>query len=366
MNKLIAFNSFNLYKNMKSFLRIILVFIIVTYSNNIYSQKKTTIEGKISNKVEKDTILFVPGMLDKKYYEVSEISAEVIDNKFRIKQSFFYPQRYFLAWKSERNNVPFHSESFFLDNSTKTITVGSKNETVGNSSLEFTKKFIPYMLKGTSIGDIETYEYEHGLEFDSKLLSYIKQNPDSYVALWFLIERFDGNGYSAIYDDAMGLFSNKIKTGKLWGIISKEIKNIRIRQNEKFPQLVLKDIDLKSDKIILSEQKIVLIDFWFSRCKPCLAQLPKLKEIYERFASTNKFEIIGISTDKTVNIDLWKKRVSENQLKWKNYLDENAFESNKEKIRSFPTNFLVDANGVVIKKNISLLDLEEFLNKNLK
>jgi len=63
---------------------------------------------------------------------------------------------------------------------------------------------------------------------------------------------------------------------------------------------------------------------------------------------------------------LWKKRVSDNQLKWKSFLDENAFESDKEKIRSFPTNFLVDANGVVIKKNISLLDLEEFLNKNLK
>lgn len=351
---------------MKVFLSVFLVCAILVNSNAAFSQKKNVIEGRALNKIEKDTVLFVTGMLDKKYYEVPEISAEVIDNKFKIKKSFSYPHRYFLAWKSERNNVPFHSESFFLDNSTKTITVGLKNETVGNSSSEFEKKFIPYMLKGTNLGDIETYEYEHGLEFDSKLLSYIKQNPDSYVALWFLIERFDGNGYSAIYDDAMDLFSNKMKSGKLWGIISKEIKNIRIRQNEKFPQLVLKDIDLKSDKIILPEQKIVLIDFWFSRCKPCLVQLPKLKEIYERFASTNKFEIIGISTDTSINIDLWKKRVSENQLKWKNYLDEHAFESNKEKIRSFPTNFLVDANGVVIKKNISLLDLEEFLNKNLK
>lgn len=351
---------------MKLFLRFFLVCKLLVYSNAAFSQKRNVIEGRVLNKVEKDTVLFVTGMLDKKYYEFPEIFAVVIDNKFRIKKTFSYPHRYFLAWASERNNVPFHSESFFLDNSTKTITVGLKNETVGNSSLEFTKKFIPYMLKGTNVVEIETYEYEHGLEFDSKLVSYIRQNPDSYVALWFLIERFEDAGFSKVYEEAIDLFSDKMKTGKLWGIISKEIKNTRIRQNEKFPQFVLKDIDLKSEKIILPEKKIVLIDFWFSRCKPCLAQLPKLKEIYERFASTNKFEIIGISTDKTINIDLWKKRVSDNQLKWKSFLDENAFESDKEKIRSFPTNFLVDANGVVIKKNISLLDLEEFLNKNLK
>lgn len=351
---------------MKLFLKVFLVCTVLVYSNAAFSQKENVIEGRTISETEKDTILFVTGMLDKKYYEVPEISAEVVNGKFRIKKSFTYPHRYFLALKSEGNSVPFHSESFFLDNSTKTITVGSKNETVGNSYSEFTKKFIPYMLKGTNVGDIETYEYEHGLDFDSKLVSYIRQNPDSYVALWFLIERFDGNGYSTIYEEAKDLFSDKMKSGKLWGIISKEIKNIRIRQNEKFPQLVLKDINLKSEKIILLEQKVVLIDFWFSRCKPCLMQLPKLKEIYERFASTNKFEIIGISTDTSINVDLWKKRVSENQLKWKNFLDENAFESNKEKIRSFPTNFLVDANGVVIKKNISLLDLEEFLNENLK
>lgn len=351
---------------MKLFLKIVILFSISVCSNIAFSQKKNVIDGITRNNVKKDTILFVTGMLNEKYYELPLISAEVIDNKFRIKNSFSYPHMYFLGWKSERNNILFYGNPFFLDSSTKKIVVGANNEEIENSSLEYEKKFVPYILTETGVANINTYMFSHGYEFDSKLTSYIKSNPDSYVALWFLIARFNENGYSQQYEDSLDMFSDQIKSGKLWDFISKDVKKIRIKENGKFPQLVLKDIDLNNEKIVLPERKIILVDFWFSRCKPCLTQLPKLKEIYEKFAITNKFEIIGISTDKTVNIDLWKKRIGENHLKWQNYLDENAFESNNEMIIGFPTNFLVDMNGIVIKKNISLLDLEEYLNKNLK
>ena len=343
------------------------MFGVLTYSNNAFCQKKNAIKGEVIGKTKKDTILFVKGLLNEKYYQFSEISSEVVENKFQIKYSFSYPQMYFLSWKSEQNNIPFYLEPFFLDESTTKIIVSAeKNEVVGSSALEYTREFVPFVLNGTNIADINTYMFEEGHEFDFKLADYIGHKPDSFVALWVLINRFNENGYSKIYENSLDKFSDKIKSGKLWKVISEDIKKIRIRDGEKFPELILKDINLNSEKVILPEQKIILIDFWFSRCKPCLVQLPRLKEIYEKFAFTNKFDVVGISTDKTVNIDLWKTRIGENNLKWKNYLDENAFESNNEKITKFPTNFLLDINGVVIKKNISLYDLEEFLNENLK
>ena len=78
------------------------------------------------------------------------------------------------------------------------------------------------------------------------------------------------------------------------------------------------------------------------------------------------FNIISISTDRTVDVELWKKRIDENELDWDQYLDENGKEAFTDKIISFPTNFLIDEKGNVIQKNISLEELEILLKENLK
>jgi thiol-disulfide isomerase/thioredoxin len=352
---------------MRILLKMIITLSILIYSNNIFSQRKVLIKGETINKIEKDTILFVNGLIDKKYYESAVLSSEVVKSKFVIKALLPYPHMYFLSWKSEEKNIPFYPDPFFIDSSTTNIVVGEKkNEVVGNSYSEYKKEFVPYILNGSTITDINTYMFGNAQEFDFKLANYVLHKKDSYIALWFIIRLFNENGYSRIYENSLDKFSDKIKSEKLWKIVSEEIKKIRIREDEKFPEFILKNLDLNTEKIVLPKRKFLLIDFWFSRCKPCLKQLPKLKELYEKYSIKNEFDIIGISTDKSINVELWKKRVGEYQLKWQNYLDENAFEANNEKITKFPTNFLLDQNGIVIKKNISLLDLEEFLSKNLK
>ncbi|WP_415158529.1 peroxiredoxin family protein [Parafilimonas sp.] len=110
-----------------------------------------------------------------------------------------------------------------------------------------------------------------------------------------------------------------------------------------------------------SISKYVLIDFWFSHCTPCLQEFPTYARIYERFKK-NGFEIAGISVDQKQDRNIWAKVVIEKKLNWAQYLDEDGKIANRLSITQFPTNFLLDSNGIIIKKNLIPEEPEAFLS----
>ena len=66
----------------------------------------------------------------------------------------------------------------------------------------------------------------------------------------------------------------------------------------------------------------------------------------------------------TKNVDNWHKVMEKHTIPWINVLDENGTETSPLGIISFPTNYLLNNEGVILRKNISLTDLELLL-KNL-
>jgi peroxiredoxin len=344
-----------------------LLSLMFLFSGFVFPQNSTTIQGNISGKkIAKDTINFSSGILNKKYYDIDILSSEIKNNNFLIKTDISYPHMFVISLNSEKNNILFREGVCFIDKSTKTIKLDSvyKIKNIdGLSNLEFKNKFIPYILKNKK-ENLFIFCFNNRKLFDTRLLNYVIKNPDSYVALWFLIERVNTERNVEQYEKILNSFSVKMKKEKLWKVLHDEFKLIKIHDNEKFPEFELKNIDLKKEKIELQNSRFLLIDFWFSRCKPCLEQIPKFKYIYDNY-KTKKFEIISISVDKTAFIDKWKKRIVEFDMQWKNYLDENAVIANNEKIFSFPTNFLLNEEGEIIRKNIEPDDLEKFLKENL-
>lgn len=350
--------------NMKK--NILFLFFIL---GNLYSQTNIEINGfVIDNNIINDSISFHSGSLSKKLYGYKVLKSEIHNNKFKITDDFKYPKMYFVSLYNEKSKIPFREEVYFIDNKNLSITVSKSIDDLSKDNLlnfEYYKIYIPFITNGENLTFLK-FRYTEPNKYDSKIKEYIIKNNTSYVGLWNLAERINNQGYKDIYINILNSFSEKIKHTQLWKLIYDDLVNIKIRLNEKFPILNIKDINNQDINFDISkfQSQFILIDFWFSRCRPCLEQFSELSKIYEKY-NLEGFKIINISTDKTENIDLWKKRIIEKNIVWDNYLDENAKESSKEKIFEFPTNFLIDKNGIVIQKNISLEDLDIYLKNEL-
>ena len=319
-----------------------------------------------------DSVQFSTGHISSKYFQSKSFRAKVEDQMFKLTYDLSYPHMFKMRLASEHDKIPFRVGNSFLDNTVTAILVDSLGECTtndGNTTNEYTNNFIPHFLSDSRDYNCTNMDFRRFLvrerdAFEIKLVEYVRQNPNSYVALWYLIEELYEFGYSPILEESVQLFSEKMKSKVLWQILDSELGEITIRTGNEFPEFKLKSLDLTETDFSIQNSKYVLVDFWFSRCRPCLKNMPKLKELYSSYGNKG-FEIVGVSIDKTSNIENWKEVVKKFSLPWNNYLDENALEASKNKIFRFPTYILLDRSGRVIDKNIGLEELEKFLENRL-
>ena len=114
--------------------------------------------------------------------------------------------------------------------------------------------------------------------------------------------------------------------------------------------LDIKFTALDGRKVDLSQMKgrVVLVEFWATWCPGCVAEIPQVKEVYDKFHPSG-FDVIGISfdSDKKALTDFVQKR----DLPWPQYFDGKADASNKFSsqygIEAIPVLWLADKNGVL-------------------
>lgn len=346
----------------------LLVQILAIFSVSVNAQN--TINGEILiNPQEKDTIIFFNGTLNPTYYEVLSINAPIDNAHFKISEKFNYPHLYVQVLTSVRNSILFKSSFLFLDSTTKKITIDKNiihTENDGIAQNEFKDVFIPFITNDNEELKKRFYRYtiSETQEFDERLQEYVKKNPDSYVALWFVAQRSKNNGNNIIHRQILNSFSNALKTSKLWISLNQVINKIEIHIENPFPSLLLKNKELETTTLEIKKNEITLIDFWFSTCKPCIEAMPKIKSLYEKY-SDKGFNVISISTDKEKHVDFWKTQIGKLGMNWENHLDLNGEVAKQNSITSFPTVFLIDKNGIVIAKDIEFSELEIFLEKEL-
>ncbi len=96
--------------------------------------------------------------------------------------------------------------------------------------------------------------------------------------------------------------------------------------------------------------KVVVIDFWATWCGPCVAEMPKMKELYAEYKDKG-VEFIGISLDQPKEaggLNKLKDFVAKNEITWPQYYQGNGWKSEFSSewgINSIPCVFIIDADG---------------------
>src|SRR6185437_15827317 len=96
--------------------------------------------------------------------------------------------------------------------------------------------------------------------------------------------------------------------------------------------------------------KIVVVDFWATWCRPCVAEIPRMKELYARYHDKG-VEFIGVSLDSPRDeggFDQLKAFVAKNEIPWPQYYEGKGWEGEFSEgwgINSIPAVFLVDQEG---------------------
>ena len=133
----------------------------------------------------------------------------------------------------------------------------------------------------------------------------------------------------------------------------------KVKIGDKAPDLKFKTPDGKFDALSDLKGQVVLVDFWASWCGPCRGENPNVVAAYnkykdKKFKGAKGFTIFSVSLDQ--NHDAWVNAIAKDKLSWTHHVsDLQGWYSAAARlygVNSIPTNFLIDANGVVIAKSL--------------
>ena len=108
--------------------------------------------------------------------------------------------------------------------------------------------------------------------------------------------------------------------------------------------------DLENNNKSFSElkgEKLTLIDFWATWCKPCVNAIPELNEIYEAYKDKG-VSLIGINCDGPRSVAKVGPVSKSLQIKYPVLLDINSEIKTELNLMAFPTLLIVNTAGKIV------------------
>jgi len=123
---------------------------------------------------------------------------------------------------------------------------------------------------------------------------------------------------------------------------------------KKAPDVVTQTLEGAEWKLEDLQGKVVVMDFWATWCGPCVAALPEMKKLYEKYKSRDDFVMVGVSLDH--DKEKVVKFCEERQIAWLQLFEANKNWGNSVarafEIRGIPSVWVIDKEG-----NVAGIDL---------
>ena len=148
---------------------------------------------------------------------------------------------------------------------------------------------------------------------------------------------------------------------------AKHLAQQALAPGKEFPDFVAKSLDGEDVSLAQFQLQgnVVLVDFWATWCPPCVAEVPHLKAVYEKYHDKG-FEIVSISLDKSENA--LRDFIKRHSIPWTQIFDGKGWESPLAAtygVDMIPTMYLLSVDGKIVGSNLRGMVLEEQLEKLL-
>lgn len=133
------------------------------------------------------------------------------------------------------------------------------------------------------------------------------------------------------------------------------------------PAIDARTIDGQSVSLASLHGKVVLIDFWATWCRPCIAEIPHIRRVYEQHHASG-FEVIGVSLDQ--NRDALKAFLARERLPWPQIFDADAPPgqrlAERYGVKFIPHTLLIGRDGQIIASSLRGSELDRAVTKALR
>lgn len=120
------------------------------------------------------------------------------------------------------------------------------------------------------------------------------------------------------------------------------------------PSFTLKNLAGEEVNLKDFSGKKVMLNFWATWCPPCKEEMPAMEEFYKE--NSNEIEILAVNLDPQNDVEGF---VREKELTFPILLDQAGSTQQTYSIISIPTTFIIDENGLILKKHIGSMTYEQ-------
>ncbi|WP_306350809.1 TlpA disulfide reductase family protein [Flavobacterium sp. '19STA2R22 D10 B1'] len=201
-------------------------------------------------------------------------------------------------------------------------------------------------------------------ELEGQSNTYIETHPKSFISVLLIEGLFNSPTADVkVIEKYYNTLSSDLKNTKPGKSIKEKLGSATtVEVGKAAPEFSAPNPEGKMVSLKESLGKVTIIDFWASWCGPCRKENPNVVALYNEFHDKG-LNIIGVSLDKEGDAAKWKEAIANDKLTWtqvsnlKFWQDPIATQYN---VKSIPQMFILDANGVIVGKD---LRGEELKNK---